>query len=608
MGGRRQAIVDGTPAPDEDAVVLVKVVGGIGLCTGTFVSPSVVLTAKHCVQSEGMAEPFPTSLLSVGVGPRLGETVDYRVRRVDTTPGAYGGGLSGLLGQDIATITIRPDRDGELPDVVPLSVRREPPDELVGQEVTFVGYGQQPDGTTGVKMKTTGTLSAVVGNVLRSRSNICQGDSGGPMILEGDPRQIVGVASFGRSATAGACPASEDGHNRVDVWIGIVDEALLEAGDCPIVEEEACDSVDNDCDGRIDETCKGLGEPCGADDECAYAQLPERFGHGLRGLLDDPVVCGETPLGRVCTRPCDPLEPATACRDLPHPFRRGERLPTPGAYCMRTEGCAGTCVAGARGPAAVGEPCARDTECATLACVDPGDGQARCVVPCQGGAGVCPTEDVCAAPTDACGACLAPDLVAGARGLGEPCAEDLDCGSGRCLDDDGQRYCTRGCEGFGSCPEGFHCRGDVCARGRPGRGGDACLSDLDCRGDLVCHGGLCAARCTDTCDDGFRCEAGFCEPELAPLGTSCGAATDCLDGRCEPLGEGDEAVCTRPCGAAGSCPVGFVCVERGGELLCARPAAPTTSGSGGGCAATPAPGGPLGLWLLALIAWRRRSR
>ncbi|MGW8301028.1 MAG: hypothetical protein ACWGNO_03115, partial [Desulfobacterales bacterium] len=45
------------------------------------------------------------------IGDQLADTVDYRVRRIDTTPGVYlsDGTLAGLRGKDVATITIRPD-------------------------------------------------------------------------------------------------------------------------------------------------------------------------------------------------------------------------------------------------------------------------------------------------------------------------------------------------------------------------------------------------------------------------------------------------------------------------------------------------------------------
>ena len=54
---REVEIVNGTRELGEDAVVYVA--GVIGACTGTLITPRVVLTAKHCVQSRGSAEPAP---------------------------------------------------------------------------------------------------------------------------------------------------------------------------------------------------------------------------------------------------------------------------------------------------------------------------------------------------------------------------------------------------------------------------------------------------------------------------------------------------------------------------------------------------------------------
>jgi hypothetical protein len=92
--------------------------------------------------------------------------------------------------------------------------------------------------------------------------------------------------------------------------------------------------------------------------------------------------------------------------------------------------------------------------------------------------------------------------------LGQFCADDGECASGRCVTDDGWLlgYCTSGCDG--GCGDGVcgqTTAGEICL--------SACQGDLDCRPGYVCgetaNGKGCTAPCTadGDCAEGLRCIA-----------------------------------------------------------------------------------------------------
>ncbi|MDQ3032452.1 MAG: S1 family peptidase, partial [Myxococcota bacterium] len=407
-------IVNGERELGEDAVVLVQ--GVIGVCTGTLITDRVVLTAKHCVQSRGMESPAPPSFFAIGVGNRSGATTAHRVREILTTPGGFFGSAI-IDGSDIALMVLRAPIEG----VEPIPVRRESPSDLIGREVTAIGFGQTPAGETGIKYRTTTTIESVTGAVLTGREAICQGDSGGPLLLESDgtrPREIVGVASYGQTMVGGpSCPAVLDAWNRVDILLDLVDRAILLSGGCVARGEETCNSLDDDCNGEVDEGCAALGATCEIDADCALAPLPETLREGAPAS----VICADVGGTRRCALPCDPLAPARGCGAIEVPFR-GESVAVDGFYCARTSGCEGLCVEGVAGMLGNAEPCSADTECASLHCADLG-GARVCATPCLGDAVSCPSTEVCSASAGACGICAAAASRPTERGRGEPCTD-----------------------------------------------------------------------------------------------------------------------------------------------------------------------------------------
>lgn len=598
-------IVDGTRELGEMAVVTVETFGG--LCSGTLIAPNVVLTAKHCVQGPGADAPYTPSVFNVGVGDSSRSAVHYRVRYVDTTPGSFEQdptfGLRGaIFGVDIGVLILRTD----VPDVEPIPIRRDRPDDLVGGEFTAIGFGQRPDGGAGLKYKGTGTLDSIAPNgVLYSHQIICSGDSGGPMIQEGEVRRVVGVASFGQ---ADSCPSLQDGYNAVYNQLDIIDRAMVLAGHCVDLGEEICDSLDNDCDGEIDEGCAAPGETCTMDSDCAFAQLP-----GYLPPLENAARCEDLGSGMVCTRSCDPLAPAEGCTDYAH-FGQDTSTTYEGRYCRRTTGCEGRCVEGTAGAAVDGASCSADTDCASLACVDPGDGRARCLPTCRSGDASCPVGEACVAALDTCGSCVDAGELNAPRQIGEPCDGDAQCANGgTCQADPSGAYCTHACAEISDCPSGFRCADMLCERGATAATGEPCTVTEDCgRGDF------CATQggrqwCTHVCDPAAGCLAGLecveasgthvCAPTASLLGEACTADADCADGLC------DEGVCSRECGASATCPAGFAC--RRDDAGLARCLAPPPAAGGCSIAATNGSSSALfmiGLALAIALARRRRQR
>lgn len=178
------------------AVLVLNTDGSAGLCSGTLVTPTVVLTAGHCLSfglKSAAVAIFPDGVMEVD-RPAFAAAVhpDFSLARIAIA--------------DVGVLVIDPP----VTDVTPLPLATTAPRPRV--LATIVGFGDDPRGTNGVKREGTVRLArcpravrrvgilpgqlfeSLCWRPKRHGNDTCAGDSGGPLLVGG---AVAGVTSGG---------------------------------------------------------------------------------------------------------------------------------------------------------------------------------------------------------------------------------------------------------------------------------------------------------------------------------------------------------------------------------------------------------------------------
>lgn len=243
--GRHESAVINGDLDNGDPAVVALMDGNYFFCSGTVISPHVILTAAHCVEG---APPTGIFFGTDSNNPGSGQIID--VVEAIAHP-QYG------QDHDLGVVQI-----AEAAPVAPATLNTTPlTAAMSGQDVRVVGFGLSVDNENsneaGVKLTGLTTFDSMEADYFlvtpQNGQSGCYGDSGGPNFMTiGGNEVLAGITSFG---TENSCLAGYGGNTDAQVYLDWINDYVTSVegvapgpscgpGDGCV---EACSTPDTDC-------------------------------------------------------------------------------------------------------------------------------------------------------------------------------------------------------------------------------------------------------------------------------------------------------------------------------------------------------------------------